>query len=351
MKDSTVSLAHGSGGTKTRELVELFKAFFENPVLDPLDDSAILHLDKFKGKTLAFTTDSYVVSPVFFAGGDIGKLSVTGTVNDLACLGAVPLYISAGFIIEEGFALAELEKIVSSMAEEARKCKVTIAAGDTKVVGRSQADKLFITTTGIGAVPKGVRLGANLIQPGDRIVLTGSLGDHTISIAIARDKLPFKTDLVSDCQALHNLVANAISVGKSSVHAIRDVTRGGLSTVLTELAQSSRVQMLIDEARIPVNDAVRGACRLLGYDVLHLANEGKMVIFVAEDDAEKVLFNIKKMKEAENAEIIGRVLSEEESSSIGMNSGSYIPRVVMRTRVGGLRIVEPPSGELLPRIC
>ncbi len=351
MRSENITLAHGSGGTKTRELVALFDSYFKNPILDLLDDSALLPADLMKQGRLAFTTDSFVIKPVFFPGGDIGKLAITGTVNDLCCLGAEPKFISAGFIIEEGFPIAELEKIVSSMAFQARECEILITGGDTKVVGKGQADSIYINTSGIGVVPDNVSVGAHLVKPKDKIILTGTLGDHSIAVAIAREELPLMTDITSDCQALNTLVKTALTAVGADLHAIRDVTRGGLAGILNEIAHSSNVNILIEEDKLPVKSAVSAACSLLGFDVLHLANEGKMVLFVSEDKAEHLLNIISKLKEGSDAQIIGSVLTDSEMAQLGIESTLATAPVIMRTIVGGLRVVESPIGELLPRIC
>ena len=351
MIEEKITLAHGSGGTKTRELVEVFRELLGNPILDRLDDSAVLELEGGMRGKIAFTTDSFVVNPIFFPGGDIGKLSITGTINDLASLGAVPKYISAGFIIEEGFSMGELKRIVASMAEEARRCDVEVVAGDTKVVGVSQADKIYINTAGIGVIPEGVEVGAHLAKPGDQIILTGTLGDHSIAIASARQDFMLQTKIKSDCQALHRLAQRALKVGGTGIHTLRDVTRGGLASVLHEIAKSSGVQILIYEDAIPVEDAVAGACAILGFDVLHLPNEGKMVIFAEEDIAQRVAKEVRKTPEGRNAQIIGKVLEEEESERVGMGHQKDIFPVAMLTSARGLRVVEPLVGEILPRIC
>jgi len=350
-KEERITLAHGSGGSKTRELVEVFKELLGNPILNRLDDSAVLELEGAARGKIAFTTDSFVVNPIFFPGGDIGKLSITGTINDLASLGALPKYISAAFIIEEGFSLEELKRIVASMAEEARRCQVEVVAGDTKVVGLSQADKIYINTAGIGIIPEGIEVGAHLAKPGDLIILTGTLGDHSIAIASAREDFMLKTNIKSDCQALHRLTQKALKVGGTGIHTLRDVTRGGLASVLNEIAKSSGVQILIYEDAIPVEDAVAGACAILGFDVLHLPNEGKMVIFAEKSVAQRVTKEIRKTPEGRNAQIIGKVLEQEEAERIGMGVQRNTLPVAMLTSARGLRAVEPLAGEILPRIC
>ena len=350
----TVTLAHGSGGTKTRELVELFRAKLGNVYLDALDDSALLapvDLGMNAGSRFAFTTDSFTVDPLFFPGGDIGKLAVNGTVNDLACLGAVPRFLSLGVILEEGFGFDDLERIVASIADAARIAGVQIACGDSKVVGHGQADGVFINTSGIGVIAPGVELGAARAQPGDSLIVTGPLGEHAITIAIARDKLPMQADIKSDCAPLTQLVQAALAAGGSSLHTVRDLTRGGLAAAVCEIAESSGTRVLLNEPAVPVSAAVRGACDLLGFDFLELANEGRMALFVAPDKAETVLNAVRATAEGAGAAIAGRVLGADEYAKYNLDANRARPLAVMTTEVGGVRAVEPPSGELLPRIC
>ncbi len=350
----TVTLAHGSGGTKTRELVELFRAKLGNVYLDALDDSALLTLDDLgaeAGSRFAFTTDSFTVDPLFFPGGDIGKLAVNGTVNDLACLGAVPRFLSLSVILEEGYAFTELERIVESIAEAARVASVQIACGDSKVVGHGQADGMFINTSGIGVIAPGVTLGAARAESGDILIVTGPLGEHAITIAIARDKLPMKADLKSDCAPLTDLVQAALAAGGGALHAARDLTRGGLAAAVCEIAESSDTRVMLNRAALPVGAAVRGACELLGFDFLELANEGKMVLFVAAEKAEDVLKAVRATQQGRGAAIVGRVLQADEYEKYNLSAGRAHPLALMSTEVGGIRAVEPPSGELLPRIC
>jgi len=350
----TIGLAHGSGGTKTRELVEVFRRRLGNVVLDALDDSADLTpgaLGLEAGGRVAFTTDSFTVTPLFFPGGDIGRLAVNGTVNDLACLGAIPRFLSLGVIVEEGFAFAELERIVESIAQAAERAGVQVACGDTKVVGHGQADGVFINTSGLGAIPAGVQLGAHRAQPGDSIIVTGPLGEHAITIAIARDKLPLTTDLQSDCAPLTGVVQAALAAAGDRLHTARDLTRGGLAAAVCEIAESSGVRVLLEENALPVNDAVQGACRILGFEVLHLANEGKLALFVAPDATDAVLDAIRQEPESREAAIVGRVLAQDDYSRFDLDASRPRPLAVMRTDIGGVRAVEPPSGELLPRIC
>jgi hydrogenase expression/formation protein HypE len=330
-----ILLAHGSGGKLAHDLVE--KSFVKrlaNPLLDKLDDSAVFNLS---GR-LAFTTDSYVVSPIFFPGGDIGKLAVCGTVNDLAMSGAKPLYLSLAFIIEEGLSLAELEKIVSSVQKAAQEAGVEIITGDTKVVPRGGADKLFINTAGVGLIPEGVDISGDRARPGDKIILSGAIGDHGIAVISQREGLSFATKLKSDCAPLGGLVAQMLEASPN-IHCLRDPTRGGLATSLNELAKQSKVSMRIEEAKIPVREEVLGACEMLGFDPLYVANEGKLVAIVPDEDAHKILKAMKNNKYGRKAVIIGEVGAE--------NPG----RVVMKTVLGAHRIVDMLVGDLLPRIC
>jgi hydrogenase expression/formation protein HypE len=330
-----VLLAHGSGGKLSHDLIEKsFVPAFDNPVLNKLDDSAVF---EFSGR-LAFTTDSFTVSPIFFPGGDIGKLAVNGTVNDLAMNGAVPLYLSLSFIIEEGFLIAELEKVVNSIHQAADEAGVKIVAGDTKVVNQGSADKLFINTSGIGIVSPGVDIsGANAI-PGDKVILSGSLGDHGIAVLSQREGLKFQVPIESDCAPLNKLVAEILETS-ASIHCLRDPTRGGLATTLNEFAEQSQVGIRIEEESIPINKAVLAACELLGFDPLYVANEGRLVAVVTPSDADKVLAKMRQNQYGTEATIIGEVVNEHPG------------KVVMKTPLGSSRIVDMPVGELLPRIC
>jgi len=330
-----VLLAHGSGGKLSHDLIEKnFVPAFDNPVLNKLDDSAVF---EFSGR-LAFTTDSFTVSPIFFPGGDIGKLAVNGTVNDLAMNGAVPLYLSLSFIIEEGFLIAELEKVVNSIHQAADEAGVKIVAGDTKVVNQGSADKLFINTSGIGIVSPGVDIsGANAI-PGDKVILSGSLGNHGIAVLSQREGLKFQVPIESDCAPLNKLVAEILETS-ASIHCLRDPTRGGLATTLNEFAEQSQVGIRIEEESIPINKAVLAACELLGFDPLYVANEGKLAAVVTPSDADKVLAKMRQNQYGTEATIIGEVVNEHPG------------KVVMKTRLGSSRIVDMPVGELLPRIC
>ncbi|OGO03471.1 MAG: hydrogenase expression/formation protein HypE [Chloroflexi bacterium RBG_13_53_26] len=328
-------MAHGSGGKLAHELIE--KTFLEalsNPLLARLDDSAVFD---FKGR-LAFTTDSYVVKPIFFPGGDIGRLAVCGTINDLAMSGAVPLYLSLAFIIEEGLPWEDLMRILGSIKATSREAGVQIVTGDTKVVDRGSADKLFINTAGVGLVPEGVNVSGSNARPGDKVILSGAIGDHGIAVLSQREGLSFSTLLRSDCAPLNGLVAEMIEAS-SRIHAMRDPTRGGLATTLNELAAQSKVGIRIEEEKIPVRDEVRGACEMLGLDPLYVANEGKLVAVVAPEDAEAVLERMRRNAYGKQASIIGEVRQDHPG------------RVVMKTRIGASRIVDMLVGDPLPRIC
>lgn len=348
--NDTILLDHGSGGVLTHQLIErLFLRHFANPALDALADAALLHVDP---GTLAFTTDSYVVHPIFFPGGNIGKLAVCGTINDLAVVGARPLYLSAGFIIEEGFAFADLETIVAAMAEEARNANVSIVTGDTKVVEQGACDQLFINTAGIGIVAEPYRhiSAAAQVQVGDQIIINGSIAEHGMAVLGKRHALDFSTDIVSDCAALHGLIAEVLNhlpptpplvrEGQGeSIHFMRDATRGGVATVLCELAQLRNVGIRLDEHAIPVKEPVLGLCELLGFDPLYVANEGKVVMIVNKDAAEAVLNTMRQHPLGRDSAIIGEIVAEHPG------------KVVLQTAVGGRRIVEMLSGAQLPRIC
>ncbi len=333
--EDKILLAHGSGGKISHDLVEkYFVPLLKNPLLDKLDDSAVFEL---KGR-LAFTTDSYVVSPIFFPGGDIGRLAVCGTVNDLAMSGAKPLYLSISLVIEEGFPLVDLQRVMASVAGAAEEAEVKVVTGDTKVVNRGSADKIFINTAGIGLVPEGVDISGSRAMPGDKVLLSGAIGEHGMAVLSQREGLQFSASIESDCAPLHRLVADMLETCRH-VHCLRDPTRGGLSSTLNELAGQSGVGILIEEDRIPVPDAVRASCELLGFDPLYVANEGKLVAVVPEPDAERVLARMRHNQYGTRSAIIGEVVTEHPG------------RVVMLTRLGASRIVDMLAGELLPRIC
>ncbi len=334
MKDK-ILLAHGSGGKLSHELVEKnFLRALANPILAKLDDSAVFELS---GK-LAFTTDSYVVSPIFFPGGDIGKLAVCGTVNDLSMSGAKPLYLSLAFIIEEGFAQDELSQIVDSIHRTAQEAGIEIVTGDTKVVHRGSADKLFINTAGVGIIPEGVDISGSNAKPGDEVILSGTIGDHGIAVLSQREGLSFSTQLKSDCAPLGGLVAEMLNASPN-IHCLRDPTRGGLATTLNELAKQSKVSIRIEEEKVPVREEVLAACEMLGFDPLYVANEGKLVAIVPAEDAAKVLKAMRGNRYGKEAAIIGEVRAEHPG------------RVVMKTLLGASRIVDMLVGDLLPRIC
>ena len=347
----TILLAHGSGGTLSHELVErLFLRYFRHPALLRLDDSAILDAHPLSPSRLALTTDSYVVSPLFFPGGDIGKLAVCGTVNDLSMSGARPLWLTVGLIIEEGLPLADLERVVASMAATADRAGVAIVAGDTKVVERGSADKLFINTAGVGWVPPGIAISGDRARPGDMVILSGAIGDHGMTIMTQREGLRFDSPLASDCAPLNGLVADLLAAVASitpqggegcggAVHCLRDPTRGGLATTLNELAARSQVGIEIEETAIPVHEAVRGACELLGLDPLYVANEGKLVAIVAPEAAERALAALQAHELGREAAIIGRVTE------------AHPGRVVLRTALGARQWLQMLTGEQLPRIC
>ncbi|MGB6944874.1 MAG: hydrogenase expression/formation protein HypE [Bryobacteraceae bacterium] len=338
-QQARIVLGHGSGGRLSAELLrDVFLPLFSNPVLDRMDDQAIVEIG---GARVAFTTDSFVVQPLFFPGGDIGSLAVHGTVNDLAMGGARPLFLSAGFILEEGFSTEALRRIAASMAAAAAAAGVTIVTGDTKVVERGKGDGLFINTTGIGIVPEGVRLSASQARPGDRVLLSGSIGDHGIAILCKREGLEFETEIVSDSAALHNLVARmlAASAVPHAIRCLRDPTRGGVSSSLNEIAAQSGVSIQIEETRILVREEVRGACELLGLDPLYVANEGKLLAIVAPEAADEIVAAMRCDPRGVDAAIIGTVGDE----SAGL--------VTMKTAFGSTRIVDMLAGEQLPRIC
>ena len=333
--NENILLAHGSGSRLSHELIEKnLLPPLSNPLLAKLDDSAVFDIE---GR-LAFTTDSYVVSPIFFPGGDIGRLAICGTVNDLAMSGATPLYLSLSLIIEEGLALDELNRIVSSIKAAAEEAGVKIVTGDTKVVNRGSADKLFINTSGIGIIAQGIDISGANAKAGDKVILSGTIGDHGIAVMSQREGLKFSVPVQSDCAPLNKLVSQMLEAS-TKIHCLRDPTRGGLATTLNEFAKQSKVSIRIEEAKIPVHDGVRGACELLGFDPLYVANEGKLVAIVDPQDADRILAKMKQNPYGADAAIIGEVTDEHKG------------RVVMKTRLGASRIVDMLSGELLPRIC
>jgi hydrogenase expression/formation protein HypE len=337
-----ILLGHGSGGKLYRDLVkDVFVKAFANPVLERLDDAAALAPPRGR---IAFTTDSHVVQPLRFAGGDIGRLAVAGTINDLATAAARPLALAAAFIIEEGFPLADLRDLCASAATTAREAGVPIVTGDTKVVERGAADGLFITTTGVGEIVVAHELGSAAVRDGDAVILSGSIGDHAVAILAARGQFTFSADVRSDCAPLWGLVEAAVDAargagGEEALRFLRDPTRGGLTTVLAELAEESGLGIEVEEEAIRVSPAVRSVCDLLGYDPLTLANEGKMVLIVAPGAADAVVAAIQKTQ-------YGR-----EARRIGFVTAAHPGRVALRTRFGTRRVLDMPVGELLPRIC
>jgi hydrogenase expression/formation protein HypE len=336
MDKKRINLGHGSGGKLMHDLVDkFFVRKLSNPILDKLDDTAALDLGNCR---LAFSTDSYVVNPIFFQGGDIGKLAVCGTVNDVSMSGAVPKYLSAAFVIEEGFFMEDLEKVLDSMVRAANEAGVCVVTGDTKVVESGSADKLFINTAGIGAIPEGVNVSGSNAKVGDKVILSGSIGDHGIAVISEREGLQFKTIVQSDCAPLNHLVAEMLEVCKE-IRALRDPTRGGLSSTLNEFATQSNVGISLEEEKIPIKEEVLGACEMLGYDPFHVANEGKLVAIVPSEKSDLVLQAMRRNKYGKDAQIIGEVIDEPKG------------KVIVNTPVGATRILDMLIGEQLPRIC
>lgn len=337
MSETTILLDHGSGGLASQQLIgELFLKYLDSPILRGLEDSAVI--DNQPGK-LAFTTDSYVVDPIFFPGGDIGKLAVHGTINDLAMRGARPLCLSLGLILEEGLPLADLERIIISISEAASESGVPIVTGDTKVVPRGKADKIFINTSGIGIVADGVTLSSKQAATGDAVILSGTMGDHGITIMTRRAGISLQGDLQSDTMALHRLVAGLLEQFPGRIHVLRDPTRGGVATSLNEIAASSGRSIVLDEGLLPVRPEVRAACEILGLEALYLANEGKCLAVVDQDSAADIITALQRMPEGRDAAIIGTVIDGTAG------------RVLINTPIGGSRVVTPLHGEPLPRIC
>lgn len=339
--DETVLLGHGSGGTMMKRIIDevFFEAYADEELLEG-NDAASLPAPA-AGERIAYSTDSFVVTPHFFPGGDIGRLAVCGTVNDVATSGAVPKYLSCGFILEEGFPVADLKRICKSMAEMAKEAGVHIVTGDTKVVNRGHGDGVFINTSGIGFIPEGVNLSGAFCKPGDKILVTGTMGDHGITIMSCREELSFNADIQTDAAPLNHLIAEVIAAAPDT-RCFRDPTRGGLASTLNELAAQSGVDFIVEEGAVPVKDAVLGACEMLGYDVYQVANEGKMVCVVPAEQAEAALAAMRANKYGADAAIIGEVVETPEERD---------PRVSIRTGFGGLRIMDMLVGEQLPRIC
>jgi len=338
-----ILLAHGSGGTLMHDLIEqLFFDAYGSDVLRRGDDAAVLAIPK-DASSLAFTTDTFVVTPHFFPGGDIGKLAICGTVNDLATSGAKPLWLSVAFVLEEGFAIDKLRRICASMAKTAREAGVTIVTGDTKVVNRGQGDGIYINTSGVGLLLPGLELSGANCRPGDRILLSGSLGDHGIAIVSSREGLSFSTTIESDVAPLCHLVS-AVLVAAPNTRCFRDPTRGGLASTLNEFARQSGVVLIVDEEAVPVKDQVRGACDMLGYDVFQVPNEGKIVCVVPAEEAEAALTAMQGSRYGKDAALIGEVVATD-------HAGSGSPRVYIRTPYGSKRILDELVGEQLPRVC
>ncbi|KPJ61244.1 MAG: hydrogenase expression/formation protein HypE [Latescibacteria bacterium DG_63] len=335
-KPDFITLAHGSGGRAAHDLITgFFLPYFDNPILKALDDQGVFPVE---GGRLAFTTDSYVVDPLFFRGGDIGKLSICGTVNDVAMCGARPLFLSVAFVIEEGFEIDKLEKILVSMKEASREAEVAVVTADTKVVEKGACDGVFINTSGVGIVPPGVEISANRVQVGDAVLVSGPIGEHGVAIISEREGISFETEVSSDCAPLAGMVDAILTAGLRP-HAMRDPTRGGVATTLNEIALASGVEIELEEESLPVTAAVKNACDLLGFDPLYVANEGKLVAFVPEKEADRTLDVMKANKYGESAARIGRVTSSGKA------------RVFMKTRIGGRRFVDMLVGEQFPRIC
>lgn len=331
----TVILGHGSGGTLSRDLLKrLFLPDLGKVAPRALDDSAVVTMN---GQRYAVSTDSHVVSPLFFPGGDIGRLAICGTVNDLAMVGAVPVALTCGFVLEEGLSFELLQRVVRSMEKAAREANVFIAAGDTKVVGRGGADKVFINTSGVGMIREGVDISGANAKEGDVVIVSGTIGDHGIAVMSAREGLGFGTSLESDVAPLNHLVEAMIAAGE--VHVLRDPTRGGLATALVEISEQSNVTVELNEASLPKKPAVHAACEMLGFDPLYVANEGKLIAFVKDGDADKVLETMKKDKYGRDAAVIGKVIGAGRS------------QVRLKTAIGGTRLVDMLPGEMLPRIC
>ena len=336
MTTHRIGLDHGSGGEASRELIQdIFLRRLDNDFLRALDDSAVIALP---GCTLAMTTDCYVVDPIFFPGGNIGSLAVHGTVNDLSVQGARPLYLTLGLILEEGLPLEDLEKIVDSVAEACHEANVTIVAGDTKVVPKGHLDKIFINTSGIGLIPAGVDVSAHNARPGDRIIINGHIGDHGMAILSRREGLEFKTPLISDSAPLNSLVSTILDVS-DTIHVLRDPTRGGVASALNEIAGSSKVGIHLFEEDLPIRRSTSAACEILGLEPLYIANEGKCLVIVSQGDCEKVLKAMKTDRYGKDSRIIGKVTAENPE------------KVLLKTKIGGTRILSMLTGEQLPRIC
>jgi hydrogenase expression/formation protein HypE len=336
MKDDKVMLDHGAGGRMSHSLIaDIMLPVFDNPVLSKLDDGAILDID---GMRIAFSTDTFTVDPIFFPGGNIGDLAVNGTVNDIAMCGANPLFLSVGMLIEDGFPMEELKRILRAMGNAADAAGVKIITGDTKVVPKGAADRIFINTSGLGLIPEGVEISCQRAIPGDRIILSGGIAEHGMTVLTRRAGMSFESSIVSDTAPLNHMVARMLSASRD-IHVLRDPTRGGVGTTLNEIAQSSRVGIVIYEDRIPLKPQVEALCELMGLDPLYIANEGKLVAIVGKDHVKEVLSAMKGDRCGREAAIIGEVVAEDPGS------------VLMKTKIGGTRIVDMLTGEPLPRIC
>jgi len=336
MKSDKILLDHGSGGKISHSLTtDMLLPVFDNPILGQLNDGAIFELE---GMRFAFSTDSYTVDPIFFPGGNIGDLAINGTVNDVAMCGGDPVYLSVGLIIEEGFSMTDLEKIISEMGMAAETAGVTVVTGDTKVVPKGAVDKIFINTSGIGLIPPNVYIASHHAKPGDQIILSGTIADHGITILTRREGLSFKTSITSDTAPLNHMVKQMLTTGRG-IHVLRDPTRGGVGTALNEIAEKSKIGIKIYEEKIPLKKEVAAACELLGFDPLYLANEGKLLAFVCAEDTDAVLAAIKTNPFGKDAAVIGEVVED------------HIGKVILETRIGGMRIVDMLAGEQLPRIC
>ncbi len=336
MKENKIILSHGSGGKLMYNLIEnIFLKNFKNDILEKLYDSGIIEFENFD---LCFTTDSYTVDPIFFKGGDIGKLSICGTINDLAVTGAVPLFLSSGFIIEEGFEIENLEKIVKSMEEISRQAKVKIITGDTKVVERGKIDKIFINTSGVGIKDKRIKLGIEKIKEGDVVIINGEIAEHGLSVLISRDTFKIDADIKSDCAPLSELISEILKE-TDKIKFMRDPTRGGISATLNEIVKNRNFGIVIYEKKIPIKQDVKAICEILGFDPLNIANEGKVVVICDKKEGERVVKKMRKNKYGEKAEIIGEVVKKPEG------------KVLIETLTGSLRIVDMPIGEQFPRIC
>jgi hydrogenase expression/formation protein HypE len=340
-RSKEVTIGHGSGGSLTKSLIDsVFLKHFSNPILDLGNDFAdITSKELFNNYRIITSTDAHVVNPIFFPGGDIGRLAVAGTINDISMSGGTPKFLTATFIIEEGFSIEQLDRIAASMKTCADEAQVVIVAGDTKVVEKGKADCIFISTAGIGFVPKGIKINGASARPGDSVIISGTIGDHGIAVLAARNELGFSTTILSDVAPLNHLIQTAIEAAPN-IHVLRDPTRGGVATTLNEIALQSNVTIVLDETQLPIHKQVQGACDILGFDPLYVANEGKVILFVPKEEERALLDTLHQHSLGKNAMIIGAVEKAENN-----------PLVLMKTIVGGTRIVDMLTGEMLPRIC